>query len=123
MKKKTTDPELPSNVSKRSELKQVEERVAIGAHVVHETIKREGEDEFKRTSSALAWSGLAAGLSMGFSLVAEALLSGVSPRERVDGADLKAWLLRGIPDRCTWATATLYGEHPITAIVTLQSAA
>jgi formate/nitrite transporter FocA (FNT family) len=58
----------------RAELKQVEERVAIGAHIVHETIKREGEDEFKRSSLALGWSGLAAGLSMGFSLVAEALL-------------------------------------------------
>lgn len=60
-------------------MKQVEERVAIGAHIVHETIKREGEDEFKRTSSALAWSGLAAGLSMGFSLVSEALLAAYLP--------------------------------------------
>src|SRR5665213_356024 len=63
----------------RAELKQVEERVAIGAHIVHETIKREGEDEFKRSSLALGWSGLAAGLSMGFSLVAEALLSEYLP--------------------------------------------
>lgn len=51
----------------------MEERVAIGANVVHETIRREGEDELKRSGSALAWSGLAAGLSKGFSLVAEAL--------------------------------------------------
>ncbi len=39
----------------------------------YETIRREGEEEFKRSSAALAWSGLAAGLSMGFSFVAEAL--------------------------------------------------
>ena len=60
-------------ITKRIEQKQVEERVAIGATVVHETIRREGEDELKRSGSALAWSGLAAGLSMGFSLAAEAL--------------------------------------------------
>jgi formate/nitrite transporter FocA (FNT family) len=75
-----SSPEEPAPaLGSRAEIKQVEERVAISAHIVHETIKREGEDEFKRTSSALAWSGLAAGLSMGFSLVAEGLLAGHLP--------------------------------------------
>ena len=69
----------PTLTTSRVEQKQVEERVAIGANVVHETIRREGEDELKRSSSALAWSGLAAGLSMGFSLVAEALLAAHLP--------------------------------------------
>jgi len=36
------------------EEKQVRERVAIGAHVVYETVRREGEEELKRSSSALA---------------------------------------------------------------------
>ena len=74
--KKRKDPlgtEASPTITKRIEQKQVEERIAIGANVVHETIRREGEDELKRSASALAWSGLAAGLSMGFSLVAEAL--------------------------------------------------
>ena len=56
------------------EEKKVEERVAIGAHVVYETIRREGEEELARPAAALAWSGLAAGLSMGISFVAEALI-------------------------------------------------
>ncbi len=56
------------------ERQEAEERTAVGAHVVHEAIRKEGEDELKRPASALAWSGLAAGLSMGFSLVAEGLL-------------------------------------------------
>jgi len=43
-------------------------------HVVHEAVKQEGEEELKRSTSALAWSGLAAGLSMGFSLICEGLL-------------------------------------------------
>lgn len=71
--------EVPPAVKKRIEERQVQERVAIGAHVVHETIRREGEEELQRTSSALAWSGLAAGLSMGFSLVAEGLLEAYLP--------------------------------------------
>jgi formate-nitrite transporter family protein len=66
-------------ISTRAEEKQVEERLAIGPHIVYETIRREGEEEFKRSSAALAWSGLAAGLSMGFSLVAEALLGARLP--------------------------------------------
>jgi len=61
-------------INTRAELKQVEERRAIGPNVVYETIRREGEDELDRTPSALAWSALAAGLSMGFSFIAEGLL-------------------------------------------------
>jgi formate-nitrite transporter family protein len=56
------------------EQKQVEERVAVGANVVYEAIRLEGESELARPTSALAWSGLAAGLSMGFSLLTEGLL-------------------------------------------------
>jgi formate/nitrite transporter FocA (FNT family) len=41
---------------------------------VLEAIRREGDDELRRTSAALWWSGLAAGLSMGFSLIGEGLL-------------------------------------------------
>jgi formate/nitrite transporter FocA (FNT family) len=47
---------------------------APGAPVVHEAIRREGEEELSRPLSALAWSALAAGLSMGFSLLGEAVL-------------------------------------------------
>jgi formate/nitrite transporter FocA (FNT family) len=65
-------PESP--ITTRAEQKQVEERLAIGANVVYETIRREGEDELQRPAAALAWSGFAAGLSMGFSFIAEGLL-------------------------------------------------
>ncbi len=44
------------------------------ALVVHEVIRAEGEEELRRAPSALAWSSLAAGLAMGFSLVGEGLL-------------------------------------------------
>ena len=72
---------LPSGViSTKQEEKLVQDRVAIGAPVVYETIRREGEDELQRSAAALAWSGLAAGLSMGTSFIAEALLAAHLPR-------------------------------------------
>jgi formate/nitrite transporter FocA (FNT family) len=66
-------------ISTRRELEQVEAREAIGAAVIYETIRRQGRDELERPWQALAWSGLAAGLSMGFSLVAEGLLATYLP--------------------------------------------
>lgn len=57
-----------------SEEAEIERRAAIRVVVVHEAIRKEGEAELHRPSSALAWSGFAAGLSMGFSLVAEGLI-------------------------------------------------
>ncbi len=64
----------PLNVGEKVQ-KDAEQRSAISAQVVYEAIRQEGQDELKRPSSALFWSGLAAGLSMGFSLVAEALIN------------------------------------------------
>ena len=54
--------------------KEAEDRTSVSAVVVHETIRHDGEEELQRAVPALAWSGLAAGLSMGFSFVGEALL-------------------------------------------------
>lgn len=54
--------------------KKIEDKEAIGAVVVHEVIRLEGEAELERPNAALAWSGLASGLSMGFSLLGEGLL-------------------------------------------------
>jgi len=61
------------------ELQEAQERSSVTVRVVHEAVRREGEEELQRTSSALAWSGLAAGLSMGFSLIVEGLLRSKLP--------------------------------------------
>jgi formate/nitrite transporter FocA (FNT family) len=53
---------------------EAEERSAPSGKVVYKAILKEGEEELARPSSALFWSGLAAGLSMGFSMIAEGLL-------------------------------------------------
>ena len=58
---------------------EIAERTAPPGDVIYQAIYDEGEHELKRCSSALALSGLAAGLSMGFSFIAEALLSAHLP--------------------------------------------
>ncbi|RJS92571.1 formate/nitrite transporter family protein [Salinisphaera sp. Q1T1-3] len=54
-------------------------REAPSAAVVYEAIRAEAESELTRPLPGLAWSGLAAGLAMGFSFVAQALLQTYSP--------------------------------------------
>ncbi|HKP16542.1 MAG TPA: formate/nitrite transporter family protein, partial [Gemmatimonadaceae bacterium] len=53
---------------------KVREAESLDAKTTYEVIRREGTQELARSSEALFWSGLAAGLSMGFSFLAEALL-------------------------------------------------
>ena len=56
------------------EKKKADEEESLNAATTHEVIRREGIKELERRPSGLAWSGLAAGLAMGFSLVAEGVL-------------------------------------------------
>lgn len=57
-----------------AERQEADQLTSVTPLVVHEAIRRQGDEELIRSVSALAWSGLAAGMSMGFSFVAEALL-------------------------------------------------
>ncbi|WP_426699596.1 formate/nitrite transporter family protein [Rhodanobacter sp. Col0626] len=59
----------------RDEKVEVEEKRPPRVAVLHEIIRSEGEQELKRSVSALGWSSLAAGLSMGFSMLARGVLS------------------------------------------------
>lgn len=72
--KGNTIPDAPAmpQLTERQE-QEAEDRTNVSALVVHEAIRKDGDEELRRPISALAWSGLAAGLSMGFSFVAEAL--------------------------------------------------
>ena len=62
-----------------NEAAEAEERRSPSEKVVHQAILNEGGESLERASSALFWSGLAAGLSMGFSMVAEGLLHASLP--------------------------------------------
>ena len=57
-----------------SEREEADHLTSVTPLVVHEAIRRQGDEELIRSVSALAWSGLAAGMSMGFSFISEALL-------------------------------------------------
>jgi formate/nitrite transporter FocA (FNT family) len=63
----------------QSERDLARQRTAPRAAVIHEAIRAEGEGELRRPIGALIWSGLAAGLSIGFSLVASGLLQAHLP--------------------------------------------
>ena len=53
---------------------QAREAASLDARTTYEVIRREGEEQLERSTSALFWSGLAGGLSMGFSFLAMALI-------------------------------------------------
>ena len=53
---------------------QARSHAPLRALVIHEIVRAEGEAELQRPVSGMIWSGLAAGLSMGFSFATEALL-------------------------------------------------
>lgn len=58
----------------RDEQDDVEENQQPRAAVLHEVIRRHGEEELARSLMALALSALAAGLTMGFSMLARGVL-------------------------------------------------
>jgi formate/nitrite transporter FocA (FNT family) len=70
------DSESPLDEAEQS---QATEHSSIRALVIHEVLRAEGEEELKRRLSALVWSGLTAGMSMGFSFLALALIKSGLP--------------------------------------------
>jgi formate/nitrite transporter FocA (FNT family) len=62
-----------------AEKDQVQQHTAPPALVIHEIVRAEGEAELARAAPAIGWSGLAAGLSMGFSFLSLALVQSALP--------------------------------------------
>jgi len=56
------------------EVRDVEEMATPRTPVIYEVVRRHGEEEMKRPATSLWWSGIAAGLSISFSLLAQAIL-------------------------------------------------
>jgi hypothetical protein len=63
----------------REETRSVAQRKRLRAAVVYEIIRVEGEGELARSFGALWWSALAAGLSIGFSVLAQGMLKAYLP--------------------------------------------
>jgi formate-nitrite transporter family protein len=97
---------------------QAEEAARLSAEVTYEVIRHQGEEELKRSTSGLLWSGLAAGLSMGFSLVAQGVLRSHLPdapwRPLVAGLGYPMGFLIVI-----LASQQLFTENTLTVIVPL----
>src|SRR3954452_22587275 len=75
------DDEVPKDLEQppKKLKEEAEERSAPHPSVVYEAIYSEGRDELERGGGSLFFSGLAAGLSMGFSLISEGLLRAFLP--------------------------------------------
>jgi formate/nitrite transporter FocA (FNT family) len=73
--KKEDDIPAPQERLTREEERSITKRRRLRAAVVYEIIRTEGEGELARTFGALWWSGLAAGLSIGFSMLSQAMLT------------------------------------------------
>jgi formate/nitrite transporter FocA (FNT family) len=63
----------------QKEQRQAAAGAPMGAIVIHEIVRDQGEEELERSFSGLAWSGVAAGLSIGFSFLVQATLQGRMP--------------------------------------------
>jgi formate-nitrite transporter family protein len=58
---------------------QAADHASLPALVIHELVRDEGEAALERDATALWWSALAAGMSMGFSFLTEAMLQSALP--------------------------------------------
>jgi formate/nitrite transporter FocA (FNT family) len=101
------------------EQNQAAEHAAPQALVIHEVVREEGELELRRRNVALLWSGLAAGLSMGFSLLTLAFLQSRLP-------DMPWRPLLDSPGYCVGFVITILGrqqlftESTLTAVLPLM---
>jgi formate/nitrite transporter FocA (FNT family) len=112
------NPDLPELDEKQEQ--EARDRTSVQAVVVHEAIRRDGEDELCRSWSALAWSGFAAGLSMGFSFVGVGILGAHLPdtqwRPLIESLGYPLGFLIVIIGR-----QQLFTENTLTAVIPLLS--
>jgi formate/nitrite transporter FocA (FNT family) len=66
--------EAPEGSITEKELEEIEELSSPRAPVIYQIVRRHGEEELERPVTSLWWSGVAAGLSISFSLLAQGIL-------------------------------------------------
>lgn len=72
----------PDEAERRENAESVAEASRPDAFVLHEAIRLEGDEELRRTGGALLLSAIAAGLTMGFSLIVPGILKAHLPEAR-----------------------------------------
>lgn len=99
-----------------TESKDIEEGSRLNARSIYEILRREGEEEMDRPATSLWWSGVAAGLSISFSLIAEGSLQARLPdapwRPLVTGLGYTVGFLIAV-----LARHQLFTENTITAVL------
>jgi formate-nitrite transporter family protein len=100
----------------QKEQRQAAAGAQMGALVIHEIVREQGEEELERSFGGLAWSGLAAGLSIGFSFLVQATMRAGLPdtpwRPLVDGFGYSVGFLIVILGR-----QQLFTETTLTAVI------
>lgn len=104
----------------RQEVEGIEERSTPRTPVIYEVVRRIGDEEMARPAVSLWWSGVAAGLSISFSLLAQAVLQRALPdaswRELVSGLGYPVGFLMVVLSR-----QQLFTESTITAVLPLMA--
>ncbi|CZT28640.1 MULTISPECIES: formate/nitrite transporter family protein [Pseudomonas] len=102
------------------EEREIDENQPPRAAVLHETIRMQGDHELERSVAALWWSALAAGLTMGLSLMAMGLLNsrleGIPGSHVISSLGYSAGFLAVI-----LARQQLFTENTITAVLPVMS--
>ncbi|RRV04483.1 hypothetical protein EGJ27_21865 [Pseudomonas sp. v388] len=102
------------------EEREIDEKQPPRAAVLHETIRIQGDHELERSAAALWWSALAAGLTMGLSLMAMGLfksrLAGIDGAHVITSLGYSAGFLAVI-----LARQQLFTENTITAVLPVMT--
>lgn len=112
-------PPTPDGLT-REETRSVSKRRKLRAAVVYEIIRTEGEGELARSFAALWWSALGAGLSIGFSVLAQAMLRAYLPNMPgaaiIEGVGYSVGFLIVILSR-----QQLFTENTLTAVLPVMA--
>jgi formate/nitrite transporter FocA (FNT family) len=106
--------------TKSREEKAVDERAGLRTPVIYQVVRKRGEEEMERPAVSLWWSGVAAGLSISFSLLAQGILRLHLPdapwRELVTGLGYAVGFLMVVLGR-----QQLFTETTITAVLPVMA--
>jgi formate/nitrite transporter FocA (FNT family) len=103
------------------EVEDIEERSSPRTPVIYEIVRRLGEEEMARPAVSLWWSGVAAGISISFSLLAQAILQTHLPaapwRPLVADFGYSAGFVMVVMSR-----QQLFTENTVTAVLPIMAA-
>jgi formate/nitrite transporter FocA (FNT family) len=113
---KAAEDDHPGPALSKAQVKDVEASSRLSAVMIYEILRREGEEEMGRPVTSLWWSGVAAGLSISFSLIAQGVLQAALPdtpwRHLITGAGYATGFLIAV-----LARHQLFTENTITAVL------